>query len=65
MFSVYLGDVPMDVELVAVSLNGHVFPVPLTNTSVSLISSVHPNSTKGYTLKVAFDDPVVLHQVNV
>uniref|UniRef100_A0A4W6D2Y6 ZP-domain containing protein Ig-like domain-containing protein n=1 Tax=Lates calcarifer TaxID=8187 RepID=A0A4W6D2Y6_LATCA len=63
MFSVYLGDVPDDVELAAVHLNGHKFTVPFTNTSRHTITKVvHPNSTHGYTLKVPFDDPVVLQQ---
>ncbi|XP_028994655.1 uncharacterized protein LOC114848373 [Betta splendens] len=62
MFSVYLGGVPRDVELVAVSFNGHTFTLPLTSTSISMIPSIHPNTTHGYTLKVAFDDPVVLHE---
>ncbi|GAA6216320.1 uncharacterized protein LOC108880004 [Lates japonicus] len=63
MFTVYLGDVPDDVELAAVHLNGHKFTVPFTNTSGHTITKVvHPNNTHGYTLKVPFDDPVVLQQ---
>ncbi|XP_033465018.2 uncharacterized protein LOC117245646 [Epinephelus lanceolatus] len=59
-FVVYLGDVPEDVELASVNLNGQEFTVPLTNTSSHTITKVvHPNSTHGYTLKVPFDDPVV------
>ncbi|XP_054456993.1 uncharacterized protein LOC129093108 [Anoplopoma fimbria] len=63
MFTVYLGDVPEDVELAAVHLNGMEFSVPFTNTSSHNISKVvHPNNTLGYTLKVPFDDPVVVQQ---
>ncbi|XP_042256480.1 uncharacterized protein LOC121888936 [Thunnus maccoyii] len=63
MFTVYLGDVPEDVELVAVQLNGHECTLPLTNTSTYTISKVvQPNNTHGYTLKVPFDDPVVIQQ---
>ncbi|GLD70890.1 uncharacterized protein AKAME5_002220900 [Lates japonicus] len=62
MFTVYLGDV-CDVELAAVHLNGHKYTVPFTNTSGHTITKVvHPNNTHGYTLKVPFDDPVVLQQ---
>ena len=64
MFTVYLGDVPEDVELVVVHLNGQEFTVPFTNTSSHSITKVaHPNNTHGYTLKVPFDDPVVMQQV--
>ncbi|XP_062300451.1 uncharacterized protein LOC134005542 [Scomber scombrus] len=63
MFTVYLGDVPDDVELVAVQLNGHDFALPFTNTSTYTISKVvQPNNTHSYTLKVPFDDPVVIQQ---
>ncbi|XP_042367932.1 LOW QUALITY PROTEIN: uncharacterized protein LOC121961899 [Plectropomus leopardus] len=62
-FTVYLGDVPEDVELAAVNLNGHEFSVPLTNMSSHTITEVvHPNSTHGYTLQVAFDHPVVMQE---
>nr|XP_046237646.1 uncharacterized protein LOC124055071 [Scatophagus argus] len=63
MFTVYLGDVPADVELVAVHLNGQEFTVPFRNASSHTITKVvHPNDTRGYTLKVPFDDPVVVQQ---
>lgn len=64
MFVVYLGDVPEDVELAAVHLNEHEFLHPFTNASSQMITKVvHPNNTHGYTLKVPFDDPVVMQQV--
>ncbi|XP_049923997.1 uncharacterized protein LOC126404664 [Epinephelus moara] len=63
IFTVYLGDVPEDVELTSVNLNGQEFTVPLTNTSSHTITKVvHPNNTYGYTLRVPFDDPVVMQQ---
>ncbi|KAI3376390.1 hypothetical protein L3Q82_016878, partial [Scortum barcoo] len=62
-FTVYLGGVPEDVELVAVLLNGHEFTLPLSNTSSHTITKhVHPNNTQGYTLKVSFDDPIIVQQ---
>ncbi|XP_040887283.1 uncharacterized protein LOC121177134 [Toxotes jaculatrix] len=63
MFTIYLGDVPGDVELTAVHLNGHKCTAPFTNTSGHTITKVvHPNNTHGYTLKVPFDDPVLIQQ---
>ncbi|XP_070786318.1 uncharacterized protein [Enoplosus armatus] len=62
-FAVYLGDVPEDVALAAVHLNGQEFTVPFTNASSHTITEVvHPNNTHGFTLKVPFDDPVVIQQ---
>ncbi|KAA8577789.1 hypothetical protein FQN60_016040, partial [Etheostoma spectabile] len=47
------GDIPKDVELVAVNLNGQDFTVPFTNTSSHNIEKVVvPNHTHGYILKV-------------
>ncbi|XP_070849899.1 uncharacterized protein [Chaetodon trifascialis] len=63
VFTVYLGDVPADVELAALHLNDHECTLPSTNTSSHTITNiVHPNNTHGYTLKVPFDDPVVIKQ---
>ncbi|XP_035849387.1 uncharacterized protein LOC116049022 isoform X2 [Sander lucioperca] len=63
-FTVYLGDVPEDVELAAVHLNGQKFTVPFTNTSSHNITKVvSPNHTHGYTLRVPFEDPVVMQQL--
>ncbi|XP_060951796.1 zona pellucida protein AX 4 [Limanda limanda] len=62
-FTIYLGDIPDDIELSAVELNGHKCDAPFTNTSGHTVIEVfHPNNTHGYTLTVPFDDPVVLHQ---
>ncbi|XP_044040849.1 uncharacterized protein LOC122870603 isoform X2 [Siniperca chuatsi] len=62
-FTIYLGDVPEDVELASVYLNGQEFTVPFTNAGSHTLSKVvHPNNTHGYTLKVPFDDPVVIQQ---
>ncbi|XP_041821644.1 uncharacterized protein LOC121626955 [Chelmon rostratus] len=63
MFTVYLGDVPADVKLAAVHLNEHECTVPFPNASSHTITKVaHPNNTHGYTLKVPFDDPVIIKQ---
>ncbi|XP_056225235.1 uncharacterized protein LOC130164491 isoform X2 [Seriola aureovittata] len=63
VFTIYLGDVPDDVELAAVNLNGHKCTIPFTNTSSHTITKVaHPNNTHGYTLRVPFGDPVVIQQ---
>ncbi|XP_032366576.1 uncharacterized protein LOC116685762 [Etheostoma spectabile] len=63
-FTVYLGDVPEDVELVSVTLNGQDFTVPFTNASSHNITEVFiPNNTHGYVLKVPFDDPVVQQEL--
>ncbi|XP_028994635.1 uncharacterized protein LOC114848361 [Betta splendens] len=62
-FSVYLGDLPEDVELMAVQINGHELTMPTSNTSTYTITRVvHPNSTHGYSLKVPFNDPVVIYE---
>ncbi|XP_029310865.1 LOW QUALITY PROTEIN: uncharacterized protein LOC115023772 [Cottoperca gobio] len=63
MFTVYLSDIPEDVELAAVNLNGKEFTVPFTSARGPTITQiVLPNNTHGYTLKVSFDDPVVMQQ---
>ncbi|XP_033992842.1 zona pellucida protein AX 4 [Trematomus bernacchii] len=64
MFTVYLGDVPEDVQLAAVHLNGQEFTVPLNVSSFIITKVVHPNNTHGYKLKVPFEDPVVLQQLS-
>ncbi|KAJ8269990.1 hypothetical protein GJAV_G00109050 [Gymnothorax javanicus] len=61
VFTVYLGDFPWDVELVAVALSGESYTVSEAIQSGYAISMVrHPNGTHGYVLKVPFEDPVVL-----
>ncbi|KAL6118565.1 uncharacterized protein ACO6RY_03347 [Pungitius sinensis] len=62
-FTVYLGNVPEDVKLLAVCLNGQEFAAPFPNASAySLTKVVHPNNTGGYTLKVPFEDPLVVQK---
>ncbi|TNN67940.1 hypothetical protein EYF80_021909 [Liparis tanakae] len=64
-FTVYLGDVPEDVHLAAVQLNGQEFTVPFTDSLGHTIAKVvHPNNTLGYTLTVSFDDPLVMHTIS-
>ncbi|AWO97592.1 putative histone deacetylase complex subunit SAP25 [Scophthalmus maximus] len=63
MFTIYLGDIPEDIELAAVQLNGQEFSVPFTNASGCAVTKVvHPNNTHGYTLKVPFNDSYIIHQ---
>ncbi|XP_053716014.1 uncharacterized protein LOC128755927 [Synchiropus splendidus] len=62
LFKVHLGDFPEDVQLVSVQLNGRQFKLPLANTSSFSVSMTEHNNTHGYTLQVAFDDPVVNQQ---
>ncbi|XP_060951795.1 uncharacterized protein LOC133028776 [Limanda limanda] len=60
-FTIYLGDVPEDVELSAVQLNEeapiYIFTI---EGGHSITKVVHPNNTHGYTLQVPFDDPAVI-----
>lgn len=63
MFNVYLGNFPSDVQLTAVVLNGQESAVSFTNTSTpSFTKVVQPNNTHGYTLKVPFANPTVVHK---
>uniref|UniRef100_A0A3B5BA45 Sin3A associated protein 25 n=1 Tax=Stegastes partitus TaxID=144197 RepID=A0A3B5BA45_9TELE len=65
VFTVYLGNIPEDIVLTSVHLNGQEFPVPFPNaSSYTIMQAVQPNNTRGYTLKVPFDDPVVTQQVS-
>ncbi|XP_030286619.1 uncharacterized protein LOC115589691 [Sparus aurata] len=59
-FTVYLGDVPADVELAAVRLNEHQYSLATNATNHSVTQVVHPNNTHGYTVTVPFDDPAVI-----
>lgn len=64
VFTVYLGDVPEDVKLTAVQLNGHMYIVPFINSSGHTITEVvHDNHTHDYTVQVPFDHHVVTEQV--
>lgn len=63
-FTVYLGDIPADVVLASVLLNGEELTAPFTDGSRRTVTNdVHPNDTHSYTLKVPFDDPAVSEQV--
>ncbi|XP_027143564.1 uncharacterized protein LOC109140826 [Larimichthys crocea] len=63
MFTVYLRDIPADVQLTAIYLNGHECTASLRNASTHTITEVlHPNDTRCYILKVPFDDSVVIKQ---
>lgn len=61
MFTVYLGNVPGDLELVAVHLNKEEFQAPFVNsTSYTLDITEFPNNTYSYTLKVPFDNSFII-----
>ncbi|XP_072232260.1 zona pellucida protein AX 4 [Leuresthes tenuis] len=63
VFTLYLGNIPEDVELTWVQLNGQDFAVPFSNGSTySLTEASHPNNTHSFTLKVPLHDPVVIQQ---
>ncbi|XP_061664728.1 uncharacterized protein LOC133494694 isoform X2 [Syngnathoides biaculeatus] len=59
LFQVYLGDVPEDVRLVSLWLNGR--EAPFTN-SCSVADIAQAARGHGYLLKVSFDDPAVSQQ---
>nr|XP_061810620.1 uncharacterized protein LOC133601537 [Nerophis lumbriciformis] len=59
VFQVHLLDVPEDVRLVSLQLNGH--EAPFTN-SCSVADVVQPSQGHGYRLKVSFDHPAVIQQ---
>ncbi|XP_019713849.1 uncharacterized protein LOC109508363 isoform X3 [Hippocampus comes] len=56
LFQVYLGDVPQDVRLVLLRLNGR---EALYTNSCSVAAVAQPSRGHGYLLKVSFDDPAV------
>lgn len=63
-FLLRLADVPEDVVLVAVALNGREFQLQAGNASGFTVAEVlHGNSTRGYALKVPFHHPAVRRQV--
>ncbi|XP_077399359.1 uncharacterized protein LOC144034471 isoform X2 [Vanacampus margaritifer] len=59
LFQVYLGDVPEDVRLVFLRLNGR---EALYTNSCSVADVTQPAHGHGYLLKVSFDDPAVTQQ---
>lgn len=60
MFTVYLGNLSYDVDLVAVKLNGHNFTILEANKSGLVITMVpQPDNTlHAYILRVPFEDAV-------
>lgn len=63
-FSVFLGDVPADVTLAAVRLNGVELAVPFEHASrYTLTEESQAYDTHGYVLEVPLDDAVVMQQV--
>ncbi|XP_077357257.1 uncharacterized protein LOC144004145 isoform X2 [Festucalex cinctus] len=59
LFQVYLGDVPKDVRLVLLQLNGR---EALYTNSCSVADITQAAHGHGYLLKVSFDDPAVTQQ---
>lgn len=64
MFTIYL-EVPNDVQLTSVQLNGQGFKVPFGNNNAFILTVAHLNKTQSFTLKVPLRDPVVIQQVLV
>lgn len=62
LFQVYLGDVPQDVRLVLLRLNGR---EALYTNSCSVAAVAQPSRGHGYLLKVSFDDPAVTQRVEL
>lgn len=62
MFTIYL-EVPKDVQLTSVQLNGQGFQVPFGNNAFTLTEAINLNNTHSYTLKVPLHDPLVKQQV--
>ncbi|XP_035264198.1 uncharacterized protein LOC118222599 [Anguilla anguilla] len=59
-FTVYLGNFPYDVELLAVVLNGELFTVPEAILSGYPITNIpHSNGTHAYVIRVPFEDALV------
>uniref|UniRef100_A0A3P9KKL7 Zona pellucida protein AX 4 n=1 Tax=Oryzias latipes TaxID=8090 RepID=A0A3P9KKL7_ORYLA len=77
MFTVFLGNVPDDVDLTSIQLNGEQFMLPLPSESTFMITEeAQPDNTFSYILKMLFSDPLVvqefskehaamLHQLNI
>ncbi|XP_024143690.1 uncharacterized protein LOC112155894 [Oryzias melastigma] len=77
MFTMFLGNVPDDMELTSIQLNGQQFKLPLPSDSTFMITEeAQPDNTYSYTLKMLFSDPLVvqefskehaamLHQLNI
>lgn len=64
MFTIYL-EVPKDVQLTSVQLNGQGFKVPFGNSNAFILAVANLNKTQSFTLKVPLRDPVVVQQVLV
>lgn len=59
-FTIYLGEVPEDVILAALHLNGESYGLPFaTQSGLSITKVTYANNTQGYTLKVPFAHPMV------
>lgn len=67
VFTVYLGNIPFDVELVAIELNGQEISVPTAMQMGYSITRVPEDgdNTFAYILRVPFEDPFVVKQVSL
>lgn len=64
VFTAYIGELPEDVVLAAVRLNGEEYVLPFANASSHTITKVtYANKTQGCTLNVPFDHPAVVKKV--
>ncbi|XP_036451860.1 zona pellucida protein AX 4 [Colossoma macropomum] len=59
IFTVYLGNIPLDVVLEAVELNGNYFPAWAASQRGYISEITYSNGTHAYSVKVQFEDPVV------
>ncbi|KAK7909817.1 hypothetical protein WMY93_014501 [Mugilogobius chulae] len=65
-FTIYFGDLPQDITLTTLELNGQKFVLPLRNDSTfSMTKVVHPNDTHGFVLTVPFYSSLVNQQFTV
>lgn len=66
IFTVFLGNIPFDVELVSVTLNGQEYSVlTAVQMGYSITRIPQENNTFAYILRVPFDDPVVEKLVRI
>lgn len=64
-FTIYLGKVPRDVELISLQLNGQGFVLPFSDSvAYTLTEMINSNKSHSYTLKVPLDDPIVIQEAS-
>lgn len=66
VFTVYLGNIPFDVELMSLELNGQVFSVPTAmQMGLSITRVPQDNNTFAYIIGVPFDAQFVVKRVSL